>query len=84
MIRATQSAPGLVFADSIQHLHLWLQEYNQSDFGIEHIVASTCRAVSCVVGRQYLLGPVCFWHSSVNVCSASFCTPRTNFPVSLP
>ena len=54
MIRATVSSRSC-FYDSIQRLHLWLQEYNQSDFGIEHLVMSMCRAVSCVVGRWHLL-----------------------------
>ena len=54
-----QSAPGFVFADCIELLHLWLKEYNQSDFGIDHLVMSICRVVSCVVGRGCLLWPVC-------------------------
>ena len=53
-----QSAPGLVFVDCIELLHLWLQEYNQSDFGIDHLVMSMCRVFSCVVGRGCLLLPV--------------------------
>ena len=35
-----QSAPGLVFADCIEILHLWLQKCNQSDFGVDHLVMS--------------------------------------------
>ena len=35
------------------------KEYNQSDFGIDHLVMSTCRVISCVVGRGCLLWPVC-------------------------
>ena len=31
------------------------KEYNQSDFGVVHLVMSTCRVVSCVVGRGCLL-----------------------------
>ena len=50
-----QSTPGLVFADCIELLHLWLQEYNQSDFGIDHLVMAMCRDFSCVVGRGCLL-----------------------------
>ena len=30
-----QSAPGLLFADCIELLHLWLQRNNQSDFGVD-------------------------------------------------
>ena len=35
------------------------QEYNHSDFGIDHLVTSMCRVFSCDVGRGYLLWPVC-------------------------
>ena len=54
-----QSAPGLLFADSIELLHFWQKEYNQSDFGIAHLVMSMCRVFSCVVWRGCLLWPVC-------------------------
>ena len=62
-----QSAPGIVFADCIELLHLWRRlniiniyqiEYNQSDFSIDHLVMSMCRVFSCVVGRGCLLSPV--------------------------
>ena len=53
-----QSAPSLVFADCIELLHLWLKEYNQSDFSIDHLVMSMCRVFSCVVGKGCLLCPV--------------------------
>ena len=36
------------------------KEYNQSDFGVYHLVMSMCRVFSCVVGRGCLLWPVCF------------------------
>ena len=48
MIWATVT-PGLVFADCIELLHLWLQEYNQSDFRINHLVMSMCKVVSHVL-----------------------------------
>jgi len=35
------------------------KEYNQSDFGIDHLVMSKCRIISCVVGRGCFLWPVC-------------------------
>ena len=35
------------------------KEYNQSDFGLNHLVMSICRVFSCVVGRGCLLWPVC-------------------------
>ena len=34
---------------------MMLKEYNQSDFGVDHLVMSTCRVFSCVVGRGCLL-----------------------------
>ena len=36
------------------------KEYNQSDFGFDHLVMSMCRVFSCVVGKGYLLWPVHF------------------------
>ena len=53
-----QSAPGLVFADCIEPLHTSCKEYNQSDFGIDHLVMSMCRVFTCVVGRGCFLWPV--------------------------
>ena len=55
---ASGSAPGLVLADCIELLHLWLKEYNQSDFSVDHLVMSMCRVFSCAVGRPCLLWPV--------------------------
>ena len=64
-----QSAPGLVFADYIELLHLWRKEYNPSDFSVGHLVMSMCRVFSCVVRRGFLLWPVCSlgktWRSSI-------------------
>ena len=34
------------------------KEYNQSDFGVDHLVMSMCRVFSFVVGRGCLLWPV--------------------------
>ena len=41
-----QSASGLVFADCIELLHLCCKEYNQSDFGVDHLVMFMCRVFS--------------------------------------
>ena len=38
-----QSAPSLVLADCIELLRLGCKEYNQSDFGVDHLVMSMCR-----------------------------------------
>ena len=54
-----QSAPGLVFADCIELLHLWLQRNNQFDFCVDHLVMSMCKVFSCIVGRGCLLWPMC-------------------------
>ena len=35
------------------------KEYNQSDFGVDHLVMSMYRVFSCVVGRECLLLSVC-------------------------
>ena len=50
-----QSAPSLVFADCIELLHFGCKEYNQSDFGLDHLVMSMCSVFSCVVRRGCLL-----------------------------
>ena len=50
-----QSASGLVFADCIELLHLHCKEYNQYEFGIDHLMMSLCRVISCGVGRGCLL-----------------------------
>ena len=42
---------------------------------------SMCRVISCVVGRGYLLWPVCSLGKTLNLCPASFCSPRPNLPV---
>ena len=35
------------------------KKYNQSDLGIDHLIMSMCKVVSCVVGRGCVLWPVC-------------------------
>ena len=52
------SVPSLVFAECIEILHLGCKEYNQSDFGTDHLVMSICRVFSCAVEREWLLCPV--------------------------
>ena len=36
------------------------KEYNQSDFGVDHLVMSMYRVFSCIFGRGWLLWPVHF------------------------
>ena len=52
---ASLSAPGLVFADCTELSTFGCKEYNQSDFGIDHLVMSMYKIFSCVVGRGCLL-----------------------------
>ena len=57
------------------------KEYNQSDFDVDHLVMSMCKVFSCVVGRECLLWPVCSLGKTLLAFSASFNTPKPNFPV---
>ena len=54
-----QSAPGLVIADCIELLHSDCREYNQSDFGVDHLVMSMFSVFCCFLGRGCLLWSVC-------------------------
>ena len=72
-----QSAPGLVFADCIELLHLGCKEYSQSDFGVNHLVMSMCR-VWCMCRVVYWL-PVCIllwsiWHIILHIFSSYYIT----------
>ena len=57
------------------------KKYNQSDFGVDHLVMSMRRVFSCVFGRGYLLWPVHFLCKTLSLCPASFLIPRPNLPV---
>ena len=61
------------------------KEYNQSDFGVDHLVMSICRDVHmkllCCWKRMFAMTSVFSWQNSVSLCLASFCTPRPNLPV---
>ena len=57
------------------------KECNRFDFGIDHLVMSMWKVVSCVVKKEYLLWLV---HSPGRIqsfCPASFCSPRPDLPV---
>ena len=41
-------------------LHLTCKEYNQYDFGIDHLVISMCRVISCVVEEGVEENNQCF------------------------
>ena len=55
-------------------------DYNQSDFGIDHLVMSMCR-VLCFWKRVFAMTSAFSWQNSIGLCPASFCTPRPNLPV---
>ena len=58
------------------------KEYNQFDFGIDHLVMSMYRVFSCVIGRGCLLWPVhSLGKTLISLCPASCYTPRPNLPV---
>ena len=76
-----QSAPGLVFADCIQLLHLQLQKYKQSDLGIDHLVMCMLKSSLCCWKKVYTMTSAFSWQNSVSLCPASFYTPRRNFSV---
>ena len=76
-----QSAPGLIFAECIELLHLWLQKYNQSDFGVDHLVMSMCSLLLCCWKRVFAMTSAFSWQNSVSFWPALFCTPRPNLPV---
>ena len=61
MIWATVSSPVLFLLIVYSFSIFSCKEYNQFDFSIDNLVMSTCRhhIVSCVVGRECLLWPVC-------------------------
>ena len=56
------------------------KEYNQSDFGIDHLVMSLYSVFSCVK-RVFAMTSVFSWQISIILCPASFWTPRPNLHV---
>ena len=59
------------------------KDYNQFDFGIDHLVMSMSRVFSCCWKRVFAMTSAFSWKNYVSICPASFCTPRPNFPVTL-
>ena len=77
-----QSAPGLVFADCIERLHLWLQRIESTWFqcgpsGDVHVQS----LLLCCWKRVFAMTSEFSWQNSISLCPASFCTPRPNLPV---
>ena len=75
-----QSAPSLVFADCIELDCIGCKDYNQPDFGGDHLVMSMCR-VLCCWKRLFAVISAFSWHNSISLFPASFRTPRPNLPV---
>ena len=78
-----QSVPGHVKTT----LTLWsfsifgCKEYNQSDFGVDHLVMSMCRVFSCGWKRVFAMTSAFSLQNSISLCPASFRIPRPNLPV---
>ena len=70
-----QSAPGLVFADWIELLHLWLQRILSIWFWYW-----PSGDVQCCWNRVFAVTGAFSWQNSVSLCPALFCTPRPNLP----
>ena len=74
-----QSAPGLVFGD---FSNFSCEDYNQSDFGIGHLVMAMCRVfLLCCWKNVFSMITMFSQQNSVRLCSSSFFIPRSNLPV---
>ena len=54
---------------------------NIINLGIDHLVMSMYRVISYYWKRVFAMTSVFSWQNSVSFCPASFCTPRSNLPV---
>ena len=80
-----QSAPDLVFADYITLRHLCLQKYNQSDFGIDHLVMPMCRHGHLVLLQEGVCYDQCILLAKLCFDLLSMAPPirtRPSFPLS--
>ena len=63
----------VLFLLTIQSFSIFgCKEYNQSDFGVDHLVTSMCRVISCCWKRVFAMTSVLSWQNSVSFCPASF------------
>jgi len=76
-----QSAPSLVFTDCIELLHLWLQRYNQSDLGIDHLVMFMIDSSLVLLEEGVCYDQCILFAKLISLWPALFCMPRTNLPV---
>ena len=75
-----QSAPGLVFADYIDLLYLWLQKSIVNLISVLTNWWCSCVELSLVL-LEFAMISAFSWQNSVSLCCASFCAPRPNLPV---
>jgi len=57
------------------------KEYNQSDFGVHHLVMSMCRVLFCCWKMVFAMTSGSLGKTLISLCPASFHVPRPNFPV---
>ena len=82
MIFATVSSHSCFFLTVWSFSIFGCKEYNQSDFGVYHLMMFMCRVFSSVVGRGCLLWPAhSLGRTLLRLCPASFRIPRPNLPV---
>ena len=77
-----QSAPGLVFADCIEFLHLWLERIESIWF--QYWLSSAVHVYSlllCCWKRVFVMTSAFSWQNPISLYPASFCSPRPNLPV---
>ena len=67
-----QSAPGLVFTDCIELLHLWLQGTLSVWFWYYHLVMSMCRVFSCCWKKCTCYDQCVLLTNSVSLCLLHF------------
>ena len=65
----------------MEKLYTVSKEYNQSEFGVDHLVMPTCSILLCCWKMVYAMTSAFSWQNSISLCPASFCTPRPNLPV---
>ena len=78
----SHSQLSVLFLLTVQSFSIFgCKEYNQSDFVVDHLVMSMCRVFSCVVGKGFCYDQCVLLAKLYQPCSALFCTPRPNLPV---
>ena len=55
------------------------KEYNQSDFGSDHLAMTICSLLLCCWESVFAMTSAFFWQNSANLCPASFCIQGQTF-----